>query len=65
MVLSVEGDAVLDRTACPPGGPGSDRDFTGAKRSGSKCVPGPIDGLVAGQRRNVSLWPTGGSWPQL
>ena len=64
MVLSIEGDAVLDRTACALGGPGSDRDFTGAKRSASKCVPGPLDGVVPGQRRNVSLWPMGGSWPQ-
>ena len=45
------------------GGPGGDRDFTGAQRSGPKCVPGPLGGLMSGQRRNVSLWPTGGSWP--
>jgi len=63
MVLSIAGDAVLDRTACQLGGPGGDRDFTGAKRSSSKCVPGPLGSLVSGQRRNVSLWPTGGSWP--
>jgi hypothetical protein len=63
MVLSIQGDAVLDRTACEVGGPGGDRDFTGAKRSGSKCVPGPLGGLKSGQRLNVSLWPTGGSWP--
>jgi len=62
MVLSILGDAVLDKTACQLGGPGGDRDFTGAKRTGSKCVPGPLASLVAGQRLNVSLWPTGGSW---
>ena len=63
MVLSIEGDDVVDRTACQLHGPGSDRDFTGAKRSASKCVPGPLGSLVAGKRTNVSLWPTGGSWP--
>ena len=63
MALSIQGDAVLDQTACPLGGPGGDRDFTGAKRGGSKCVPGPLGGLVAGQRLNVSLWPEGSSWP--
>ena len=63
MVLSMEGDAVLGKTACQLGGPGGERDFTGAKRSGLKCVPGPLGGLVAGQRLNVSLWPEGGSWP--
>ena len=63
MVLCIQGDAVLDLTACQVGGPGGDRDFTGAKRSGSKCVPGPLDGLMPGQRRNVSLWPTGITLP--
>ena len=63
MTLSIQGDAVLDKTACQAGGPGGDRDFTGAKRTGPKCVPGPLRGLVAGQRFNVSLWPEGGSWP--
>jgi len=62
MVVSIMGDAVLDKTACQVGGPGGDRDFTGAKRTGSKCVPGPFVNMVAGQRLNVSLWPTGGSW---
>ena len=62
MMLSLEGDAVVDWTACQLGGPGGDRDFTGAMRSDSKCVPGPLGSLVSGQRRNVSLWPTGGSW---
>ena len=62
MVLSIQGDAVLDLTACRVGGPGGERDFTGATRSGSKCVPGPLVGLQPGQRLNVSLWPTGGSW---
>ena len=38
MTLSIQGDAVLDKTACQPGGPGGDRDFTGAKRSGPKMV---------------------------
>jgi hypothetical protein len=59
MTLSIKGDTVLDKTACQLGGPGGDRDFTGAKRSGPKCVPGPL----AGQRlNNASLWPEGGSW---
>jgi hypothetical protein len=62
MMLSIQGDPVIDRTACRVDGPGGDRDFTGAKRSGSKCVPGPLGGLKSGQRLNVSLWPTGGSW---
>lgn len=64
MVLSIQGDAVLDKTACVLGGPGSDRDFTGATRSNSKCVPGPLSSLTPGQLRNISLWPTGGSWPR-
>ena len=51
-------------TGCELGGPGGDRDFTGAKRSGPRCVPGPLASLAAGQRLNVSLWPTGGSWPE-
>ena len=63
MMLSIQGDDVLDRTACLPHGPGSDRDFTGAKRVGSKCVPGPLGSVVSGQQNSVSLWPTGGSWP--
>jgi hypothetical protein len=62
MVLSIQGDAVLDLTACRVGGPGGDRDFTGAKRSGSKCVPGPLADLQSGHRLNVSRWPTGGLW---
>eukprot|EP01051_Picozoa_sp_SAG22_P000340 SAG22_NODE_8_length_37215_cov_120.960351_8_plen_311_part_00 len=65
MTLSIEGDAVLEETGCQLGGLGGDRDFTGAKRNGPKCVPGPLGGLVAGQRLNVSqLWPKGGSWPK-
>lgn len=63
MMLSIQGDNVLDKVACESGGPGSDIDFTGAKRRSAKCVPGPLDGLVAGQRLNLSLWPVGGSWP--
>jgi len=59
MVLTFEGDAVLDKTACKSDGPGGDVDFTGAKRSRSKCVPGPVDGLAPSKRRSVSLWPTG------
>ena len=63
MVLSVQGDTVLDKVACILGGPGSRRDFTGAKRNGSMCIPGPLGGLLPGHHLNVSLWPEGGSWP--
>merc|ERR1711988_1211196 len=56
MLLTFHGDSVLDKTGCQVGGPGGDVDFTGGKR-GSKCVPGPVDGLVAGKLQSVSLWP--------
>lgn len=59
MQLSFYGDSVFEKTACATGGPGGDQDFTGAKRSGSRCVPGPLDGLAAGQKKVISLWPTG------
>ena len=47
MTLSIEGDAVLAETACQLGGPGGGCDFTGAKRSNPKCVPGLLGSLVA------------------
>lgn len=59
MVLTLIGSADLDHTGCQVGGPGGDIDFTGAKRSSSKCVPGPLASLSAGQTVNISLWPTG------
>ena len=55
MVLSIEGDAVVDSTACQLHGPGSDRDFTGAKRSASKCVPGPLGSLAVADGRIVAV----------
>merc|ERR1712228_1147690 len=59
MVLTLTAPDDLDKTGCPVGGPGGDIDFTGAKRSSSKCVPGPLASLSAGQAVNISLWPTG------
>merc|ERR1712072_261308 len=59
MVLTLTAPADLDKTGCPVDGPGGDVDFTGAKRSSSKCVPGPLASLSAGQTVNISLWPTG------
>jgi hypothetical protein len=56
MLLTFQGDSVLDKTGCQAGGPGGDVDFTGGKR-GSKCVPGPVDGLAPGKLQSVSLWP--------
>lgn len=58
MVLTLTAPDDLDKTGCPVGGPGGDVDFTGAKRSSSKCVPGPLASLSAGQTVNISLWPT-------
>jgi len=59
MVLTLTAPADLDKTGCPIDGPGSDVDFTGAKRDSSKCVPGPLASLKAGQTVNISLWPIG------
>jgi hypothetical protein len=58
MVLTLWGPDDIDKTGCKAGGPGGDVDFTGAKRSSSKCVPGPLASLSAGQAVNISLWPT-------
>jgi hypothetical protein len=58
MVLTLTAPDDLDKTGCSVGGPGGDIDFTGAKRSSSKCVPGPLASLTAGQIVNISLWPT-------
>merc|ERR1719277_780648 len=58
LTLSIQSDARIAQTGCAPGGPGGDVDFTGARRSMSQCVPGPLEGLIAGQLRNISLLPS-------
>lgn len=57
MVLTLKVGSVLGQSGCLIGGPGGDIDFTGASRSKTKCIPGPIDGLQQDQPRNISLWP--------
>eukprot|EP01051_Picozoa_sp_SAG22_P009160 SAG22_NODE_744_length_7501_cov_2.644826_3_plen_68_part_00 len=55
--MTVTADATVDQTGCVVGGAGGEYDFTGAPRSTSKCTPGPLDGLLAGTAKTVSLLP--------
>ena len=65
MTLSLTADASLGHSGCTPGGPGGDRDFTGAPRSETKCTPGPVDGLSEGKTRTITLVPTRGTAPPI
>lgn len=65
MTLSVTPSAIVSESGCVAGRPGGEFDFTGAKRSLTKCTPGPLDGLVAGEVRTVSLIPTQGAAPPI
>lgn len=55
MVLTLERSAEVN-SRCAGGGPGGDVDFTGAVRSASQCVAGPLASVSAGSAINVSLW---------
>ena len=59
LTLTLTVDAAVGQTGCTPGGPGGEVDFTGAPRSSTKCTPGPIEGLVPGEARTISLAPVG------
>eukprot|EP01052_Picozoa_sp_SAG31_P033454 SAG31_NODE_3784_length_3883_cov_1.859672_2_plen_319_part_00 len=65
MTLSLTADATIGTSGCTPGGPGGDIDFTGAKRSSTKCSAGPVEGLTAGKTQTISLIPTNGVAPPI
>lgn len=58
LTLTLQVGPQLSQSGCAPGGPGGDVDFTGARRSASQCVPGPVEGLAPGQPRTISLLPS-------